>query len=741
MEQKTFWFGWRKSQPLRPFPANFFFGVDTSDHQCEAYREDLPDVWDVWETQQGLTRRGRATDFEAHFPEDIERARLLGCRAFRFSIAWSRVQTGPDTFQPAAFEYYQRVIDAIRKAGMQPVLTLMHFIWPLWVADAGGLIDDRFPEIFCKYVAAVVERFGTQVPIWVTINEPSQLVFGYIKTWWQAKYPMPPGWPAGTPLETQIEGVGKLMRNLFLAHTQARQIIRAANPQAMVTANPLALGLPPLLQRWLDYNASRIRTFEDFMRHGKRAAERGLLSLGKVDLVLAALTQTADRDEQVLFSDVYFIAGQALLVQAGSPAARAADLEGKAVAVMKGTTAADRAAELLPRVTPLPASDYPSALSWLSSGQAAALLADDVILAGLMQTHPGEFRMLPDRLSVEPYAAAVAPGNNDLLAVVNQALRDFKASGGWKASSASLASELTLAIPEGKPDSLEETRRPVGKKPDVVKLDGILTRIRGRGILKAAVKEDVPGLGYRDPRTSQWSGLEIDLAREVAQRIFGDEGRVEFISVKASKRIGLLGLAMKWINPLLKDISILSSILFASWWQLGMAGRLPEFLCPLECRGQQDLIGLDYYWGTRNLTLHRISQLVSAAGGKFDLSPVWPGALYDLLTYYARMMPGLPLLVVENGSVDVADDIKREDYLRRHIAAVQRAVQEGLNVIGYMCWSITTNREWGNPLSPSCDFGLYQIDLDHDSSLTRHETSAAMVYRQVIADGGVKHVT
>ena len=116
---------------------------------------------------------------------------------------------------------------------------------------------------------------------------------------------------------------------------------------------------------------------------------------------------------------------------------------------------------------------------------------------------------------------------------------------------------------------------------------------------------------------------------------------------------------------------------------------------------------------------------------------MWPGALYGLLHYYAQMMPGLPLLIVENGSVDLADNIRREEYISRHIAQVQRAVQDGLNVIGYMYWSITTNREWGNPLSPSCDFGLYQIDLDHDSSLTRHETVAANVYRQIIMDRGV----
>ncbi|NIV39805.1 MAG: ABC transporter substrate-binding protein, partial [Anaerolineae bacterium] len=90
-------------------------------------------------------------------------------------------------------------------------------------------------------------------------NEPSQLVYGYIKPWWEPNYFVPPGLPEGATLNEQVAAIGKLIRNLFVAHTQARQIIQRGNPEAQVGANPLLLGLPVWLQRLLNWNATRIR--------------------------------------------------------------------------------------------------------------------------------------------------------------------------------------------------------------------------------------------------------------------------------------------------------------------------------------------------------------------------------------------------------------------------------------------------------------------------------------------------
>ena len=88
----------RSRRGLRPLPESFLFGVATADHQCEAYDAQREDIRDVWERQRGLTMRSCATDFQRRYPEDVELARKLGCTAFRFSIAWSRVEPVPGQF-------------------------------------------------------------------------------------------------------------------------------------------------------------------------------------------------------------------------------------------------------------------------------------------------------------------------------------------------------------------------------------------------------------------------------------------------------------------------------------------------------------------------------------------------------------------------------------------------------------------------------------------------------------------
>ncbi len=285
----------RSLMPTPALPESFIFGVATADHQCEAYDANREDIRDVWERRQAQTPRGWATDFWNRYAEDVGLAQGLGCRAFRFSIAWSRVEPEPGRFDEQAFEHYRDLIEAIRAAGMEPILTLHHFTWPIHVEERGGMIAEDFPAIFARYVAEVVNRFGKLVRYWITFNEPTQLVFGYIKPWWERDYFVPPGLPEGTTLEQQMGAVGKLMRNLFTAHTAARTVIRRGNPDALVGANPLLLGLPVWLQRLVDRNVTRMRGIDDWLRQSRSFAERRRLENGEVDVIVATLTMTPER--------------------------------------------------------------------------------------------------------------------------------------------------------------------------------------------------------------------------------------------------------------------------------------------------------------------------------------------------------------------------------------------------------------------------------------------------------------
>ena len=228
-------------------PDSFIFGVATSDHQCEAYDPIFMDIRDIWErVRHPEAMRKNATDFWNRYDEDIELAQKLGCKAFRFSIAWSRVEPEPRRFNQAALDHYDDLIEKIISCRMLPVLTLHHFTWPVHVERRGGMISEDFPDMFADYVTRVSDHFGRKVPYWITFNEPNLLVGGYFKPWWDTYYNAPPGLPPGTtPLE-EVEAVGNLIRNLFLAHKKAYDIIKAKNPNAKVGVNQYCYGLPEM---------------------------------------------------------------------------------------------------------------------------------------------------------------------------------------------------------------------------------------------------------------------------------------------------------------------------------------------------------------------------------------------------------------------------------------------------------------------------------------------------------------
>jgi beta-glucosidase/6-phospho-beta-glucosidase/beta-galactosidase len=673
------------------------FGVATADHQCEAYEERWEDVRDRWERDLKLTPRGRATDFWSRYAEDVELARRLGCTAFRLSVAWARVEPSPGVFDAAVLDHYREVVRAIVAAGMEPLVTLMHYTWPLHVQDgAGGMTGETFPDRFAVFAGEVARALAADVRWWLTFNEPNQLVYGYLKPWWQGEFRMPPGLPAGAGVEEQLRSVRLAMRNLFLANARGRAAIKAARPDAMVGTNPFVLGLPSWIQRFLDWRAGRVRTAADWDAHGRQRAWRPRVA-GRVDLVAAALGATAERGRQLDFSRPYRVASLRLLVPAGSAVTGPAGLDGAVVVVVRASPAAAAARGLLPGATVREVADDGAALADLASGRAAALLGDDAILAALAARDQGRWVVTGEALRPERHVVGVPTGSGDLLQVVDDVIA-------------------------GAPP------RPLPDLPDPG-----LRRVLRRGRLRAGVWADLPGLGYRDPATGRWSGDEVELVRKIAARLFGDPDRVDFVALASGERVAALRSWTSALEPLLRGRDLLLCALDSNWWYLGMQGRLPAWLCPPGCEGQQDYVGVDYYWGISDLAPHRLRELGDAIAGDYTDAPVWPAAMRRVLHSAADRFPGLPVLIVENGCVKVASGVDRAYYLRAHVAEALRARAEGVPLAGYVCWSITSNREWGLPFGPGSDFGLYHVDLDRDPALERSATPSAEEYGRLIA--------
>jgi beta-glucosidase/6-phospho-beta-glucosidase/beta-galactosidase len=597
---------------------DFRFGVATADHQCEAYNGH-DDIRDVWARVRGVVPRGRATDFWNRYREDADLAKGLGCRIFRISLSWARLEPDAGSWSDEAFTHYRELLQYLRDAGMQTLVTLHHNTWPVHVQAAGqgaGMLDDGFPARFGEYGDQVARRLGDLIDYYVTINEPNQLLYGFVKAFWMPAYSMPPGLGRYATSEEQMDAVQQLVPNLFRAHAFARDAIRAIHPNAMVGSNPNIFGLPGWLKALADRSATHVKSPGAMRKRAGLLSQWRVLDRGLVDISIAQISVTDDRKLQVLFSEPYETA-------------------------TNGT----------------------------------------------------------------PMAVAVPLGSRTLLDAVNNAIRLYKHIAAGAAKS---------------------------EADDVPDLDWSVDAIRKRGVLRVGVRPGASGLCTVDA-SGAYHGIEPDIAHLIAEQVFADPAKVEFVVLQGEQRVRATRTKFAWLDWFRKSIALFGTLLGTNWWNLGMAGKLPEFLCPATCVGTLDYVGLDYYWGVSSFAPRQLHRLIAAMSTDYGDAPVWPGGLGAILRDAHAMFPDKPIIVVENGSVTNADGVARADYFTEHVREVTDAKKAGLPIVAYLAWSITSNREWGLPFNDNSDFGLYHIDLDTDPDLKRVPTASAQRYAEIIA--------
>lgn len=689
------------------FPPDFHFGTASADHQVEAHDPAHEDVWDAWEQSQNLTPRGQGTDFWNRYPEDIKAAAAMGCKLFRFSVAWARVETDDGEFDATALDHYREIAACIRSHGMKVMCTLHHFVWPVWLERSrGGMLGNDFPDLFARYARRVAEQMGDLVDYWITFNEPSQLTFGYIKPWWRTRYYMPPGLPRGSDVDTEAEAVGRLVPNLFRAHARARIAIRQLRPAAKVGVNPLMTGFPTWLQMIMDWGACHRGMGEALF---KFTTSTPLVSeKAKADVLIAGISSEAQSRYQT--SIPYLRTRRAFMIRADSGLQSIADLAGRVVAVVAlGNPHPPRKREIPNTARKRAFPDYHAARAALAAGEVDAVCGDAFYLRPDDGEIGGAFRLLGEEFGEENYVVAVAPGHGRLLAKVDDVVL-------------ALRGEMTNREPDAPPPvSLHDLWQEPRTLPHGLGEGRDLRKLRKRGVLRVGLRSDTPD-----------DGLEMILARRIAKALLGNESRLQIIRTTPAKRFRLLHSKSSWLNWAWRFWGTTTLIANANWWYLGTSGRLPEELCPEEAVGAQDFIGLDYYWGLPTWRLNRFRMLEDAAHGRFVQAPVWPQGLYHALRRMHRWFPGMEIYIVENGSVPEASGVSRTEYLKQHLRQTLRALKKGVPVSGYNFWSITSNREWGHPFNRDTDFGLYFVDLDQDSTLKRHPTSDVAKYREVI---------
>ena len=212
------------------FPKDFIWGTATSSYQVEgAANEDGrgPSIWDTFSRIPDKVFNGQtgdvASDQYHRYKEDIALMKQLGASAYRFSIAWPRLfPAGSGQKNEKGFAYYDRLIDALLEANIQPAVTLYHWDLPQTLQDAGGWPIRNTAYCFTDYAKACFDRYGDRVPFWYTLNEPPCAAFlGYED-----------GYHA--PGIKDRQKAFSTSHHLLLAHGLAVQVFRSGNSTGQI---------------------------------------------------------------------------------------------------------------------------------------------------------------------------------------------------------------------------------------------------------------------------------------------------------------------------------------------------------------------------------------------------------------------------------------------------------------------------------------------------------------------------
>ena len=162
------------------FPDGFVWGAATAAYQVEgAVDADGrgQSIWDTFCRVPGAIAGGDtgdvACDHYHRYAEDVGLLAELGLGAYRFSIAWPRIQPdGSGAINQKGLDHYRRVVDELLARDVVPYVTLYHWDLPQALQDKGGWPARDTAHRFADYAAVVHDALGDVVQHWITLNEP-----------------------------------------------------------------------------------------------------------------------------------------------------------------------------------------------------------------------------------------------------------------------------------------------------------------------------------------------------------------------------------------------------------------------------------------------------------------------------------------------------------------------------------------------------------------------------------------
>ncbi|MDF2927014.1 MAG: beta-galactosidase [Paenibacillaceae bacterium] len=165
---------------IKSFPEGFMWGTATSSFQVEgAWNEGgkSESIWDRFCSIPGriLNRDTPAVscDYYHSYEKDINLLEQIGVNTYRFSISWPRVMPeGTGALNPEGIQFYKNVIQYVKSKGIQPVIMLYMWDLPQKLQNIGGWVNPQISDYFADYAGAMFREFGSDVSIWMTVNEP-----------------------------------------------------------------------------------------------------------------------------------------------------------------------------------------------------------------------------------------------------------------------------------------------------------------------------------------------------------------------------------------------------------------------------------------------------------------------------------------------------------------------------------------------------------------------------------------
>ena len=156
-----------------------------------------------------------------------------------------------------------------------------------------------------------------------------------------------------------------------------------------------------------------------------------LLVQGAVDLLCATVTHKLEREDQIDFSNTYFMTGQRLLVKKDGGIKNVADLEGKKVGSAKGSTSEQNVAKAQPKCTVISFESYPEAYLALKQDKVVAVTTDEAILVGIQfsDPNPEQYEIVGDYISPEPYGIGLPQNDSKYRNFINKTLIEMWNSG------------------------------------------------------------------------------------------------------------------------------------------------------------------------------------------------------------------------------------------------------------------------------------------------------------------------